>query len=46
MENNIKNAFENFPLVNTKEIDPDSNVTTPPEDDVKEVRDWVNHKEM
>lgn len=45
-KNNLKNAQTTFPLANTGKKDKDSNVTSPPESDVKEVKDWVDFKQM
>ena len=44
--NTLKNAQKTFPLANTGRIEQDSNVTIPPDADVKEVKDWVEFKQM
>lgn len=38
--------FSTFPLANTEKIEKNSRVTLPSEDDVDEVKDWVDFKEM
>lgn len=43
---NLKNAQRTFPLAETGVTDPDSRVTAPPETAVKEVKDWVDFKQM
>ena len=47
-ENNweLSNDFTTFPLFNVENTERDSGVTVPPEADVKEVKDWVDFKEM
>jgi hypothetical protein len=43
---NLKNAQATFPLANTGRTEKDSNVTIPPDADIKEAKDWVDFKEM
>jgi len=44
--NNLKNAQQTFPLASTERVEKDSNVTIPSDEDIKEVKDWVEFKEM
>ena len=44
--NNLKNAQKTFPLANKGKAEKDSNVTIPPNTDIKEAKDWVDFKEM
>ena len=39
-------SFSTFPLANTADTVPDSQVSIPSEDDTGEVKDWVDFKEM
>ncbi len=43
---NSNTNFSTFPLANTVKTDKDSKATLPSEDDVDEVKDWVDFKEM
>lgn len=38
-------AFQTFALVDTKSIDPATNVSIPSEDNVKEAKDWVDYNQ-
>lgn len=46
MTEDLKNAFETFPLADVDEIDDESNVTIPAEEDVEDAKEWVDFKEM
>lgn len=46
MTEHLRQAFRTFPLANTDEIDEDSNVSIPSEQDVEEAKEWVDFKEM
>lgn len=39
-------AYTTFPLANSEKTIKDSNVSIPAEDDVAEVKEWVDFKEM
>ena len=43
---NLKNAQKTFPLANSGRTEKDSNVLIPPDEDIKEAKDWVEFKEM
>lgn len=46
MTEDLKNAFKTFPLADVDEIDDESNITIPSEDDVEDAKEWVDFKEM
>lgn len=39
-------GYTTFPLVNSEKIIEDSKVSIPAEDDIEEVKSWVDFKEM
>ena len=42
---NSNEVYRTYALANVGKTDADSKVTTPPEDDVKEAKDWVDYNE-
>jgi len=46
IKSNNNPSFSTFPLANTVKTEKDSKATLPSEDDVDEVKDWVDFKEM
>lgn len=46
MTENLKEAFLTFPMMNAQERDKDSNMAIPSEQDVEDVKEWVDFKEM
>ena len=45
-KSNYDPSFRTFPLADTVTTDRESGITIPSEDDVDEVKDWVDFKEM
>jgi len=42
---NINEVYQTYALANVGQVDADSKVTIPPEEDVKEAKDWVDYNE-
>lgn len=42
---NRNEVYQTYALANVGQIDADSKVTIPPEEDVKEAKDWVDYNE-
>ncbi|MDD4564380.1 MAG: DUF3787 domain-containing protein [Eubacteriales bacterium] len=45
-DSNYTPTYTTFPLMNTEKTTNDSNVSTPSENDIAEVKEWVDFKEM